>query len=81
MNNKNDVLKNFKKMIVNSWTYKKMTAEEQIRLFETFDNIQTEKALKGTYSHRWEILQAIYSGYLMALGYSWNWREDEDQPF
>ena len=81
MKNKNDVLKDFKKMIVNSWTYKKMTAEEQIRLFQVFDNVQTEKALKGSYIQRWEILQAIYTSYLMALEYTWNWRENEDQPF
>jgi hypothetical protein len=83
MKEKENVLKDYKKMIVNSWTYKKMTAEEQIQLFKMFDSIQTREALKGSYNQRWEILQALYNSFLLALNYEWNWREEnaEKLPF
>lgn len=82
MKNKENVLKDYKNMIIFSWTYKKMTAEEQIQLFKMFDSVQTRDALKGSYNHRWEILQALYNSFLLALNYTWNWREsNEKQTF
>lgn len=82
MKDKNEALKDYKKMIVNSWTYERMTKEEKQRLFEMFDNVQTAEALKGSYSQRWEVLQALYNSFLLALGYCWNWREkNENAPF
>lgn len=79
---KENVIIDFKKMIFNSWTFDRMTLEERQKLFETFDNIQTEKALVGTYKTRWTILQAIYSSFLIGLGYNgFNWRSgEEDAP-
>ena len=77
--NKNDALYEFKKMIIESWTYKKMTADEQITLFKIFDDTRTQDALKGNFYQRWEILQAIYGTFLAAIGYtSFNWRDDND---
>lgn len=82
MKDKKQTLTDFKKMIVNSWTYEKMTKEERERLFQMFDSVQTADALKGSYLQRWEVLQALYSSFLLALGYCWNWREkDESAPF
>lgn len=79
---KNNVLKDFKEMTVNSWTYKKMTAEEQIRLFTELDSVRLKEALKGTYKQRWNVLQAFYGAFLAGLGYDgFNWREDEYLPF
>ena len=78
---KENVIIDFKKMVFNSWTFDRMTPEERQKLFETFDNIQTEKALKGTYTQRWQILQAIFTSFLNGLGYNgFNWREKEDTP-
>ena len=82
MMEKENTLKNFEKMIIDSWTYKKLTADEQIRLFDVFNSTQTTKALKGTYKQRWETLQAIYRSYLMALDYKpIGWREDPEVLF
>ena len=81
MNNK-DALKEYEKMIINSWTYKKMTADEQIKLFETFEHIRTKDAFKGTFNQRWNVLQAIYGAFLAGLGYNnFNWRENEEKTF
>lgn len=77
MKNKENVLNDFKEMIVNSWTYQKMTYEEQKRLFEEFDHVRVDNALKGNYNARWNILQAVYGSYLAGLGYnSFNWRDE-----
>lgn len=77
---KENVLQDFKQMIYNSWTYNKMTIEERKRLEEVFNHIRTVSALKGTYSQRWETLQAIYHTFLLGIGYnSWNWREEEKE--
>lgn len=77
MKNKENVLKDFKSMIINSWTYKRMTADEQIRLFEELDSARLKNALKGNYIARWNILQAIYGVYLAGLGYNnFNWRDE-----
>lgn len=78
MKNKENVLNDYKKMIINSWTYQKMTTNERERLQEVFNDIQTREALKGSYKQRWEILQAIYTSYLMGLNYNgFNWREND----
>lgn len=73
---KENVLIDFKKMIKQLWTYDRLTIEERDRLFKCFESIQTKEALKGTYQQRWEILQSIYSAFLLGVGYdSFNWRD------
>ena len=84
MKNKDNVLYDFNDMIKNSWTYEKMTEDEQNNWFEkVVNNVRTEKCLKGTYIQRWEILQAMYNAYLVGIGYTdFNWRcNDEDKTF
>lgn len=77
-NKKEDALFNFKKMIRQSWTYQKLTKEEQDQLEKTFEDTAVKKAIKGTYNQRWETLQAIYHAFLLGVGYnSFNWREKE----
>lgn len=76
--NKEQALDNFVDMIEKSWTYNRLTKEEKERLRDVFYNIQTRECLKGTYIQRWEILQAIYHSYLMALDYKpIGWREED----
>ena len=78
---KENVLIEFKKMVFNSWTFNRMSINKRKKLFETFDNIKIQKALKGTYTQRWDILQAIYTSFLNGLGYTdFNWREKEATP-
>lgn len=82
---KEKALDDFIEMIQDSWTYGKMTGWEKDRLQEVFNHTIIEKALKGSYAKRWQILQAIYFTYLQAIGYdNFNWREDstdEKAPF
>lgn len=77
--NKEHAKEVFEIMIENSWTYKRMTREEQTRFWEVLENHQTKKALKGTYQKRWDTLQAIYTSYLMGIGYDgFAWREKDE---
>lgn len=72
---KENALVDFKELILQSWTYEKLTREERNRLFKTFEDIRTTQALKGTYYQRWSILQAIYKAFLLGVGYdSFDWR-------
>lgn len=83
--NKENALNDFYEMIKNSWTYERMTEKEKERLSAVlFLDVHIEKVLKGTYSQRWEILQAIYTTFLNAIGYTdFSWREEEKEilPF
>jgi hypothetical protein len=79
---KENVLENFKNMIKKAWTYDKMTTQEQNALMDVLNHPNTTTALKGKYHQRWDVLNAIYWGYLKGLGYNgFNWREEEEQPF
>lgn len=63
-------------MIVQSWTYHRLTDEERKRFFMSVDHAEHIGAIKGDYYTRYTILQALYSTYLMALGYEWcGWRD------
>lgn len=75
---KENVLNDYKQMIYKSWTYAKLTKNERQQLEQTFESVTTRNALKGTYTQRWEILQAIYSSFLYALYYTPDWREDKE---
>lgn len=75
---KENAKKDFINMIVNAWTVDKMTQKEWDQLIDVFDSPQTENALKGNYRQRWEVLQAIFTSYLMGLGFNGcGWRNDK----
>ena len=72
----------FWEMIKTSWTYNKLTEHEKEQLKNVIFSQRAENCLKGSYSQRWEILQAIYFGFLMALNYEpIGWRENETPKF
>ena len=69
----------FQNVIKKSWTWQKLTQEEQQRFIDmdVFDKI------KGTDKQRVEWLNTIYTAFLSALGYKpIGWREDffEETP-
>ena len=79
---KEKALENFIEMIEKSWTYARLTKEERERLGQVFHSTQTRESLNGTYLQRWEILQAIYSAFIMALDYKpIGWREEKELSF
>ena len=82
MKDKNNAIIEFEKMIEQSWTYEKMTKQEKDQWKKVLNSIQTTKATKGNFIQRWEILQSLYNSYLLALNYTWNWREEKNNlPF
>ena len=75
---KDEALDKFASMIMESWTYDRMTKEEQTRLIGMLYDGRTRGALKGSFYQRWAILQAVYGAFLCGLGYdNHNWRESE----
>lgn len=75
---KENVINDFQQMINKSWTYGKMTPQETHQWAEVLDHLKITDVLKGTYKQRWETLQAIYHAFLLALNYTWNWREEKE---
>ena len=73
-----EIINKFNDMIHNSWTYQRMTKEEQNRWNELLFENRTISSLKGCDKVKWNILQACYHSYLIGLGYdNFNWRESE----
>lgn len=63
-----------------SWTYARLTEQEKAKFKELIFSPRVKAGVKGTLSQRWNILDAIYYSFLMALDYKpIGWRE-EDTP-
>lgn len=70
------VFEDYTKMIKESWTYARMTKEEQDRIIYELNNTRTKKEVVGTYLQRWRVLNLMYSSFLEGLGYKpIGWRE------
>lgn len=76
MKNKENVLNDYYKMIINSWTWERLTEDEKTRFTNLLASARIKEALKGTYRARWNILNALYESFLIALEYKpIGWRE------
>ena len=76
---KENAVYNYIIMIKDSWTYQRLTEDEQQRLFDTISWSEKRGQIKGNYEQRWDILQAIYHSFINALGYKpIGWREPEE---
>lgn len=76
---KENVFTDYYDMITKSWTYARLTKEEQTRLKGLFFNDRIQRTIRGTYIQRWETLHSIYESFLTALNYDpSNWREDTE---
>ena len=79
---KENAYSNWLEMIKESWTWKRLTEDEQKKFLQELENFcgefSSSQILKGTYDQRWSVLNALYSFYLDGLGYQpSNWREEE----
>ena len=73
----------FEEMIKNSWTYARLTADEQKRLSAFFSEVDCYDRVKGSYESRWEQCHLMYQAFLTALDYqAIGWREpgDDESP-
>ena len=70
MVNKENAIKDYLAMIEQSWTWSKLTEEEK-EYFENFlaSHPMVEHGVRGNYSQRWTILDAIYHAFLLGCGY------------
>lgn len=73
MRNKEEAKTEFINMVINSWTYNKMTTEEKEKCLTIFDD-----DVKGNFNQRYHIYHMIYHSFLIGIGYTdWTWRTDE----
>lgn len=84
--NKEDAAINYFEMVKHSWTYGRMTEEEQKEVVCALAEADCQGLLSGGYYQRWRQCEAIYNAFLFALGYrkeKHRWREsnrDNDTP-
>ena len=77
MKRKENANADFREMTMQSWTFARMTTEEQKRCV---DALKFAK-VSGTYDMRWEALQSVYRAFLLGIGYTDSgWRRNEDEP-
>ena len=72
MRNKEHALRDWLMMIIQSWTWKRMTVMEQSDCIYAVTCVR----LSGNYDKRWEVLNSRYHQYLKNIGYTGEgWRE------
>ena len=71
--------RDFGRIVMQSWTYEKMTEEEKERALSAILFAKNQGLLFGNYNQRWQQLHAIYNAFLLGLGCDGpNWRETEE---
>jgi hypothetical protein len=76
MKDKEQAKFDYLKMIGQSWTWAKITAEEKAKFLEILEHPCSGAVIKGNYDQRWEACEALYHTYLEGLGYDpLEWRE------
>ena len=74
--NKESAQADWTDMIVKSWTWEKLTREEINKFGDELNKETTKKIISGTYRQRWEVLNALYSMFLVGCGYNGGtWRD------
>ena len=77
---KENAFVHFCAMICRSWTFDHMTHEEKTRCISALRWTANQNALRGNFSARWIILQAVYNAFLSGLGYDGpKWREANEE--
>lgn len=65
-------------MISKSWTWERLTPAEREAFTECLYDTRGTDAIKGTYKHRWAVMNAMYAAFLAGLKYEpFGWREPE----
>lgn len=63
-------------MFCRSWTFGRMTDDERERCINSFLFANDQGMIKGTFTDRVQIMNAIYHAFLQGIGYNnFNWRE------
>ena len=86
INIKEDAQNDYINTINDAWTFHRLTDEEKQTCIDVLASERTKMALRGNYFQRMEVMNAVYYGFLCALGYAQNpttWREEnpESIPF
>lgn len=81
MRKKENAVADFIEVIVNSWTYDRMTGAEREKVINAIREAGSNGMLRGDYITRYNACHAMYSAFLAALDYRpINWREAENIP-
>ena len=84
MKDKEQAYFDFLKMVKRSWTYARMTEQEQEKCVSALRFGVEQGLVAGRYEQRWGQLQAIQHAFLLGIGYDGAfWRESrcDDVPF
>lgn len=70
----------FYEMIQESWTWARLTEEEQKRFRRRLELFDCSNRVKGSYESRWEQCNMFYNMFLAALDYKpFGWREEKGE--
>lgn len=77
MKDKEQAKFDYLKMIGQTWTWAKLTAEEKAKFLEVLEHPCSGAVIKGNYEQRWEACEALYHTFLEGLGYDpLHWHEE-----
>lgn len=68
MKDKSKAIADWMAMTSQSWTYNALTDEQRVSWARIGEKRWFRDAVKGTYSQRWNALQAIYMAFLEGTG-------------
>ena len=78
MKDKNLAQQEWLDMIKKSWTWAKLSAEEQEQFLGLLEHACSRVVIKGDYEQRWDACEALYFTFINALGYDpLHWRESQ----
>lgn len=78
--NKENAALDFYEMIIESWTWARLTDSEQSRFRRMLSDFDCYGRIKGSYDSRFEQCHMIYQSFLEALSYSpFGWREPKTE--
>lgn len=69
MKNKEEALKDYLTMIAQSWTWARLTKEEQQKFIELLCEERNKKTVRGNYHQRFDAYNSFYDFFINALGY------------
>lgn len=79
--NKQNTINKYMTMINHSWTWARLTKEEQDKFINWIYADRFISSINGTEKQRWAILNNYYCMFLEGVGYKpIGWREAEDAP-
>ena len=69
MKNKKEAFLDARQVIINSWTWERLTDKEQNNFINVLASSKASKIIKGNYKERYNIIMMLYDMFLEGTGY------------